>query len=210
MNDAKAVHEKARAFFENLWQHGDPWELERSEFEQAKYDREISLLGNGRYEQALEIGCGAGVFSDRLAALCDDVLAIDLSPTAISRARKTGIGGGTVEFREVNIMDFDPESEGPWDLVIINETIYYLGWLYSFFDVAWLAHRLFASTANGGTLLMANTYDTDDYLMRPAIIRTYRDLFVNVGYSLTSEEVFQGTKNGVQFEVLMSLLGKAM
>jgi hypothetical protein len=42
----------------------------------------------------------------------------------------------------------------------------------------------------------------------PWLIRTYRDLFRNVGYQLEAEEIFQGTKNGVDFEVLISLFAK--
>ena len=38
----------------------------------------------------------------------------------------------------------------------MNETVYYIGSLYSFFDVSWLAHRLFTVTAGGGRFLMAS------------------------------------------------------
>ena len=44
--------------------------------------------------------------------------------------------------------------------------------------------------------------------MRPCLIRTYRDLFVNVGYKVKSEEIFRGTKNGVGIETLMTLFEK--
>src|SRR3990172_2005201 len=125
-------------------------------------------------------------------------------------AEAAGGGHGTVEFLATNIMDYDPRSEGPWDLVVLSETIYYLGWLYSFFDVAWLSSELFAASGRGGRLLMANTCGGgDDGLLHPWLIRTYRDLFLNVGYRLEIEEVFRGTKNGVDFEVLISLFAKA-
>jgi hypothetical protein len=89
----------------------------------------------------------------------------------------------------------------------MNETIYYVGWLYSFFDVSWLAHRLWTSTAAGGRFLMANTFGEGvGYLLRPWIIRTYRDLFLNVGFELEHEEVFRGTRDGTELEVLISLL----
>jgi hypothetical protein len=56
---------------------------------------------------------------------------------------------------------------------------------------------------------MANTCGgVEDYLLRPWIIRTYRDLFLNVGYRLESEEIFHGTKSGVDIEVLISLYQK--
>ena len=39
-----------------------------------------------------------------------------------------------VEFRVANVMEFNPRSEGPWDLVVMNEMICFLGWLYPFFQ----------------------------------------------------------------------------
>src|SRR5206468_2131690 len=111
--------------------------------------------------------------------------------------------------RVANIMDFDIRNEGRWDLVVMSETIYYLGWLYSFFDVGWRASELFAATTDGGHLLMANTCGgVEDYLLRPWLIRTYRDLFVNSGYQLKSEDMFRGKKNGTDLEVLISLFAK--
>jgi len=110
-----------------------------------------------------------------------------------------------------NIMDYDPEEEGPWDLIVMSETIYYLGWLYSFFDVSWLASRLHAATRPGGQLLLANTQgDAGEPLLLSWIIRTYRDLFLNVGYELRSEEIFRAQKNGVDLEVLISLFCKTI
>jgi hypothetical protein len=106
-------------------------------------------------------------------------------------------------------MDYDPNTEGPWVFVVMSETICYLGWLYSLFDVAWLACQLLSATSVGGRLLMANTCGgVEDYLLRPWIIRTYLDLFLNVGYHREVEEIFHGTKNGVDIEVLISLFAK--
>lgn len=212
MSGRAAVRERARAFFDDLWRQGDFWSLERSKFEQAKYTRQLGLLGRHRYKRALEIGCGAGVFTRALARIADRVVALDVSPTAIERARAAGAAPGTVEFRVANVMDYDPHADGPWDLVVMSETIYYLGWLYPFFDVGWLAFQLFEATREGGRLLMANTYGgvEEDYLLRPWLIRTYRDLFLNVGYGLEAEEVFRGTKDGVPLEVLISLFVKGL
>lgn len=39
------------------------------------------------------------------------------------------------DFRLENIMDRDFMGDRPCDLIVMNETIYYLGWPYSFFDV---------------------------------------------------------------------------
>jgi hypothetical protein len=106
-------------------------------------------------------------------------------------------------------MNYDPLSDGPWDLIVLSETIYYIGWLYSFFDVAMLASNLYSATKQGGRLIMANTFGVmEDYLLRPWIIQTYRDLVQNVGYNLQAEQIFQGMKNNVKLEVMISLFEK--
>jgi hypothetical protein len=69
--------------------------------------------------------------------------------------------------------------------------------------------QLFEATGNGGRLMLANSMgEGDDWLLRPWIIRTYRDLFVNVGYAIEAEEVYKAAKKGVDFEVLMTLYRK--
>jgi predicted TPR repeat methyltransferase len=211
MEHTKGNHEdageRARSFFDGLWQQGDYWALESSAFEQEKYARAIALLAGRRYPRVLEIGCGAGAFTRLLADLSDHVLALDVSAAAIERAH--GVIRANVEFRVANIMETEPESEGPWDLVVMSETIYYVGWLYSFFDVDWLARRLFATVTDGGRFLMANTFgDSVGYLLRPSLIRTYRDLFVNEGFRVEREEIFRGTKEGTPLEVLLSMFEK--
>jgi predicted TPR repeat methyltransferase len=209
MSERSLIHQKAEAFFEELWKRGDPWRFESSEFEKVKYEIEIESLRGRRYPRVLEIGCGAGWFTRSLATIADQIVAVDISPTAIARAVTLGLHG--VDFKVANIMEYNLRAEGgPWDLVVMNETICYLGWLYSFFDVAWLGAELFAATASGGQLLMANTCGgVNDYLLLPWVIRTYHDLLVNVGYRIESEQIFRGTKDGADIEVLISVFSKA-
>ena len=208
MTERELVSQKAEAFFEDLWRKGDPWEFQTSKFERDKYARQLAILKGYRYGRALEIGCGNGCFTRLITDIADRVVALDISPAAIEQARQSAHLNG-VDFRVANIMEYDPQAEGPWDLVVMSETICYLGWLYSLFDVAWLACQLLSATSAGGRLLMANTCGgVEDYLLRPWIIRTYRDLFLNVGYRIEAEEIFHGTKNGVDIEVLISLYQK--
>jgi SAM-dependent methyltransferase len=201
-----AAAEKARRFFDGLWSQEDPWGLEASPFEAERHRRQLELVSDRRYERALEIGCGAGAFTAVLAPLADHLLALDVSPAAIERARARRLPD-VVELRVVDVVDEDEDLGAPWDLVVLSETVYYLGWLYPFFDVAWLAARLFEGTRSGGRLLLSNTQGMlEDWLVRPWVIRTYHDLFRNVGFEVEHEEVVRGVKDGVELEVLTSLL----
>lgn len=210
MHDREGTNEKARGFFDEIWRDGDFWQLETSEFECDKYSRQIKLLGDRHYGRVLEIGCGSGYFSRLLTALADKVVALDVSSLAIARARALSTDAERIDFRVVNAMEFDPVGEGPWDLIVMSETIYYLGWLYSFFDVAWLAVKFLRATHVGGRLLMANTCGgTEDYLLYPPIIKTYRDLMLNVGYRLEVEDLFHGSKDGHELSALICLFSAA-
>lgn len=205
MDKNRAVEKYAETFFENLWRQGDPWEFETSAYDQNSYKRQAGLLSDRRYQCALEIGCGSGSFTHYLVGFTDRLVAVDIAPTAIRAAQRAEIRG-EVEFRTANIMNSEIEREAKWDLIVLNETIYYLGWLYPFFDIYWLAHRLFEASQAGGRLLMVNTCGgARDYLQRTDIIRSYRDLFVNVGYRIEQELVFRGVKNNIELEALMTL-----
>lgn len=209
MAERGQVSLKAQSFFNDLWMRGDPWELETSNWEHERYTRLLAMLDKPRYGRVLEIGCGAGTFTRHLAERADKMLALDVSSEAIARANLAQSDLKHVEFRVGNIMDHNFREDEPWDLIVMSETIYFLGWLYSFFDVSWLASEMFDATRPGGETLLANTqFETGEPLLRTSIIRTYRDLFLNTGYELTAETIFPGEKHGVTLEVLMSLFRK--
>lgn len=210
MTDRETADAKAREFFGGLWRKGDPWDLETHPFEVAKYDAQLALLdadrGSGvRYGRALEIGCGAGAFTRRLASRCASVIGVDVAEPAIALARQRTAASNVSYLRE-NVMEWQDGLKGEWDLVVCAETICYLGWLYPFFDVAWLAHRIYDGMRAGGRLLLANTCGgVEDYLLLPWIIRTYHDLFRNVGFVVLEDTLFRGEKNGARIEAMITL-----
>jgi SAM-dependent methyltransferase len=209
MIERELVSQKAQGFFDGLWRGGDYWDFESSDYEYARCRHLLNMLAGRHYARVLEIGCGAGFLTRLLAPYADHIVALDISQAAIDRARALGAGPAVVDFRVADIMEYKPETDGPWDLIVFSDTICYLGWLYPFFDVAWLARQLFEATRDGGQLLLANSMgEGEDWLLRPWLIRTYRDLFVNVGYAIAAENIFTGTKKGVDFEILVTLFAK--
>jgi SAM-dependent methyltransferase len=196
---------EARRFFDELWSAGDVWEIESSPYERERLAALFATLAGRRYPRVLEIGAGGGEMTRMLAELADQVVGVDVSELAVRRARGR-VPDPRVEFRVANVMEEDVETWGPWDLVVLSETIYYLGWLYPFFDVAWLAHALHQSLQEGGHLLLANTrLDDRGGLMSPWLIGAYRDLFGNVGFRIAGERVYRGVKDGAELDVLITL-----
>jgi SAM-dependent methyltransferase len=207
------AHREAERFFEAHWKRHDPWGFDTSPYEQARLDRLRDVVADRRYPRVLELGCGAGHLTERLLPLADSILALDISAAAVEKARARLSGSpraARAEVRVANVMETDLRGEGAFDLVVLTETVYYLGWLYSFFKVAWLARDLFELTAPSGRLLLANTFgDIGDALVLPWIVRGYHDLFRAAGYGTEREETFRGEKDGVALEVLISLLRRA-
>jgi SAM-dependent methyltransferase len=84
---------------------------------------EVSQLRVGGAPKTLEVGCGDGFFSSRLARLGCDVTGIDLSPAAIEIARKAYPG---VSFTVHNITEPLPFGESSLDLVWCSEVLEHL------------------------------------------------------------------------------------
>lgn len=206
---ANPISSAVRDYFDALWRNGDPWDLDTSGYDQEKYARELALLEPRHFHQVLELGCAGGAFTRRLARIADRIVAIDVAAHAIERALAAGTEGGRIEYRVSDIVNFDPVGEGPWDLVVMSETIYYVGWRYSFFEVGWLAQRLFESLRPGGCLVMTNTIAMSrQYLQQEWLLKTYRDLFVNVGFTLDRIERYEGAKGGARLEAVLALFVK--
>jgi SAM-dependent methyltransferase len=209
MTKRELLARKAQRALEERLGLGDGWEEELSSLDQASHARQVALLGRRRYGDVLELGCGAGHFTRVLSGIADRVTAVDVAPMAIARARTLGLDRSIVEFRLANVMDCDVRLAGPWDLIVMSETIYELGWLYPLFDIGWLAAELFAATRDGGRLMMANTYGREgEDVISHWLIDTCRDLMLNVGYRREAEEVVQGTRDGLEYRTLITLFSK--
>ena len=197
------------SFFDTVWRQGT-WSSDANPLNARRFDRMAEFLADRRYQRALEVGCGDGEFTRRLSGIADYVLGIDVAKEAIERARRCP--ANRIDFRVENVMELDLRTEGPWDLVVMSETMPYLGWLYSFFDVGWLAARTRESTSPGGRLLHVITCRgvEDDWLYRPWLVLTYRDLFTNVGYEIVREERLEGVQGDTELEYLLTLYEKPM
>jgi SAM-dependent methyltransferase len=206
------AHREAESFFEGHWRKDDPWAFDTSPYEQGRLDFLRDVVADRHYRRVLELGCGAGHFTERLLPFADSVLGLDISAAAIEKAKarvSRSSSAAHVDLQVANVMETDLRAEAPFDLVALTETVYYLGWLYSFFKVAWLARDLYEVTSPGGRLLLANTLgEIGDALVLPWIVRGYHDVFRNAGYETEREETFRGVKDGVALEVLVSLLRK--
>jgi len=147
-----------RTYFENIYaDDADPWAFETSGYERRKYALTVAALPEPRYRSAFEPGCSVGVLSEQLAARCDRLLATDIVPSVVERARHRleGYPNATVELAPI------PEEwpEGPFDLVVLSEIAYY-------FDrptLEVITGRVLATTAPDATVVAVHWRGPTDY-----------------------------------------------
>ncbi|MFC0712940.1 PIG-L family deacetylase [Cellulomonas biazotea] len=138
----------AREFFDATYaRHDDPWGFEDRWYEERKRDLTLAALPDARFGRVLEVGCSIGVLTARLADRCDDLLALDVAPAAVDRARERLAGAPHVRVEVGDVSAAVPD--GPWDLVVLSEVGYYL----SRADLHRTATRLRERLAPGGAVV---------------------------------------------------------
>jgi SAM-dependent methyltransferase len=119
-----------REYFEDMYAaSADPWSFATRWYEQRKYALTLAALTRPRYRSAFEPGCSVGVLTGLLARRCDRLLAADLVDVAVqqarTRVRSLGTVGEAVEVRQWDAAH-DLWPDGPFDLVVVSEMLYYL------------------------------------------------------------------------------------
>ena len=139
------------AYFHDVYRaNPDPWGFESSPYEAAKYAATLAALPRDRYRRAFEIGCSIGVLTERLAARCDDLLAVDVVEDVLDRARVRTRHLANVQFARMRVPAEFPA--GRFDLILVSEVGYY----WSGDDLAEARRRIVAALAPAGHLLLVH------------------------------------------------------
>src|SRR5689334_20243639 len=106
----------------------DPWASAspRYRYQHQKYKVLASLLPPRRFLRALELGCGLGLLTRNLAACAEDVLGVDLAPSAIASARILHEDQPNMRFEVHDLLDLPLFFDGKFDLVVVADVLYYL------------------------------------------------------------------------------------
>jgi SAM-dependent methyltransferase len=114
---------------------------------------------------ALEIGCGKGEFSRRLAQRSTRVLALDLSPEMIRLARANSTPDSNVEFQIADVMTYDLPAEG-FDCIASIATLHHLA-------LPEILGRMKAALKPGGVMLILDLFEPRgvvDALLNPLAV----------------------------------------
>jgi SAM-dependent methyltransferase len=138
----------------------DPWAsaLPQYQYQRRKYDALERMLPKQRYRRALDLGCGLGLFTQRLARCADQVVGIDISSVAIGCAAHRNRSLANVQMRQGDITELEPELDDRFDLIVAADTIYYLPPPIQDQALKTIAERISRLLSPGGILLLVNHY----------------------------------------------------
>jgi len=153
-------NERSRADFDREFTRcEDPWGYDTPEG-QKRLRRAIGMLdaarGAQRFPQALEIGCAEGAFTELLAANCDSLLAVDISPVALQRSRERCAWPERIRFAQWDLRR-DP-LPGIFDLVVVMSVLEYYGRPS---DLRAAREKLVEGVNPGGYLLVGNVRQSE-------------------------------------------------
>lgn len=151
----------------------DPWGLESRPYEAEKHARTVASLGDRRFRRGLEVGCAGGALTARLADRCEALVALDISRTALDRARRRLGHRPHLAFHQA-AFPHDVALAGPFDLIVLSEVAYY----WSDQDLAAAAAFVRAHLAPGGMVLLVHWTGETDYPQTGdgAVTMLWRDL----------------------------------
>ena len=141
------------------------------------------IAGDGR--RALVVGCGLGDDAEAIAELGFEVVAFDISPTAIDWARRR-FPASSVEYEIGNALEPPAEWRGKFDLVLESYTFQVLP------PEVWpaLASAIAATVAPGGALLLiARGRDDDEPLGQIPYALSREELSRLFGGGLSEERI---------------------
>lgn len=168
--------------------------------ERPKYDALNALLSDRRYRAALDAGCAEGEMTRQLAPLCDRIVALDISETAIWRSMVNLADVSNVSFTRRNLRDF--QSEIQWDLIVLSEVLPCLdaGDRWSG-DLERLCSHLAGAVAPGGRLVLVSEFSSPESFQAA---ERYAELFTaESGLRPVREILTGGNVSDVRYAVAM-------
>ncbi len=164
-------HGAAEAFDLLYAKNIDPWGFEVPQFsyQRRKFDTIASLVPARHYGEALDLGCGIGLLTQRLGPKADKILGLDVSQVAIDHANARFASDPKFTFTQADVLALPDDLDGRFDLVVIADVLYYLQPMSDAVLKA-TAQRIRRLLRPGGVCVIANHFffdiDPDSRLSR--------------------------------------------
>jgi SAM-dependent methyltransferase len=136
----------------------DPFgtELPQYRYQRRKYDSLLSMLPRRRYRQVLDIGCGRGAFTRKLAPFADRVIGADVSAEAVRQAQNLSAGFDNLNFVQLDVLDGCDEAPS-FDLIILADILYYVDPLTDA-QLKRITNTIASKLTPGGLILVVNHF----------------------------------------------------
>ncbi|MGY3622081.1 2-polyprenyl-3-methyl-5-hydroxy-6-metoxy-1,4-benzoquinol methylase [Bradyrhizobium sp. USDA 10063] len=133
----------------------DPWRLDGNPFERERHTQMLRLsLSQGVITNALEVGCAAGAFTEKLAPHCQRITVIDVMPRAIGRAGQRTKRWSHITWMASDIQEFSTAEL--FNLIVVAEVLYFLK---DVTEMRAAIRNLVRMLAPGGHLLFGSARD---------------------------------------------------
>lgn len=110
--------------FEEMYKdYDDPWEQTAKEEWASEKAIALNFIKKMNAKKVMEMGCGLGHFTKKIAALGVDVLGIDISRTAIDKAKSKH---PQCKFVVGDILDYEIYRKFKPDMIIMSEITWYV------------------------------------------------------------------------------------
>jgi len=147
--------ESMNQWMDESFQKQDPWNYTGDAEEQKRFAIAVKLLQQAshqsQFENAFEIGCAEGIFTQKLAPLCKRLVASDICPSALERAQNR-CAGANAKFMIWDLRS-SPMPED-MDLIVVMDV------LELFFrrpDLRKAKEKLVSAMPPNGFLLLCNS-----------------------------------------------------
>lgn len=146
--------------FEDKYQNeAEPWAADDEKY-QPLYDQIINLAIKHAKKNvtACDVACGTGWFTKKISQKFDAVIGIDVSETAIRRAKLIN-AEDNIDYKAIDAFDYE-FKELNWDAIFINELMYY----YTPFENKRLIGKV-AECLDKESILIVSVKDMDETLL---------------------------------------------
>lgn len=178
----------------------DPFSYSTNPYEMSRLAALDAALGPAPLGRVLEAACAEGHLTAALAPRAQELLALDISPVALERARRRA---PSARFVEADLLTWEPGADAPFDAIVVAEVLYYLDRPGVAGAFSGLFPRIAGWLKPGGRLVMSHAFAGDSEL---AHRRSFRERFERAGLRLVDETIPEWNRDGVR--CLLSTLEK--
>ena len=149
------MSKKLKQSLERIYEKEDPWNIKDNHYTNDKHKKVINLVKKNKPSRVLELGCGEGILAKELAPHIHYLEAIDISATAVKRARKYCRDVKNVKFYCTDVADFTYQPN-QYSMIIAMDVFSYIISDNTIFDLGLLVEKMIRSLKKNGKMIILN------------------------------------------------------